>query len=348
MLAFAEELGKGTSRLSAEWKRLLIMNSDHDEAFQLLSRIVPLKNPFTRKNPVPRSTRFVVWWKGFQSLVSQIDKLRFPNKSNAALVYLILYAVSGAVLFSVPGNDVVTYLRIGYPIFATLVLLISLSDRNSVAPLVCLPGRLLSFIFALATSASSNLIFWIVRRVAWRQLTRYALGTIGFPFATRPVSTTPSWVSDEFYDFKPLSEAIVGRALARRNQGIGTSIDLLTDFLAHGDITFDNVDRVLSKIASDATLVHAAYYTDPDAIEDIAQWIARSEDALKKEWNTLFDEAVDAAFEEQDRIEALSAAEKAAPEWRLWRGLPRRLWAGCGRRVARLGRWPPKNKEPKK
>jgi hypothetical protein len=181
------------------------------------------------------------------------------------------------------SNDFYT-LRIGYAVLGVLVLLVSLSDRNAVAPLVCAPGRLLSFIFTLGASASSNLIFWIVRHVAWPQLTRYALGTAGFPFATRPVSV-PSWVSDEFYDYNPLSDAIVRRARERRNEGIGSSIDLLTEFLAHGDITFANVDRVLSKIASDTTLVHAAYYTDPEAIEHIAQWIARSEAALREEAN---------------------------------------------------------------
>lgn len=282
-LAFGLVLGLATSRLSPEWKRLLIMNSKHDEAFQLLSRIVPMKNPFARKSAVSRSESLRAWWQANRSLFSLVDNLRFPTRSYAALVYLVLFAAGGVALLALPADDIVTALRAGYGVFAALLLLITLSEGSAFARVVYAPGRLLYFMLTLAASAFFSLVGFVVRCFAWSQLQRHALGTAGFPFATRPVSTTPQWVGDDFYEYKPLSDAVVERALASRNQGIGSSVDLITDFLAHGDMSFDSIDLVLKRIVSDTTLVHAAYYTDPDAIEDVAQWLARSEVDLQRE-----------------------------------------------------------------
>ena len=74
--------------------------------------------------------------------------------------------------------------------------------------------------------------------------------------------------------YEELPKLAVDAAIAHRSGWITTHIASVSEMLAQSQIQTADMSALLAKIETDATLVHAAYYTDDNCIHRIANWIA--------------------------------------------------------------------------
>jgi hypothetical protein len=120
----------------------------------------------------------------------------------------------------------------------------------------------------------SEVITYLVRKRSWDLLQRWVLGLDGYRFALPAVGTIPSSAGAVKFQFEPLGSQIVDRARRARTEWLMRHVEGVTDVFGKAVLSAADAQRLLADIEQDASLVHAAYYVDDDAVERIAQWIA--------------------------------------------------------------------------
>jgi rRNA maturation endonuclease Nob1 len=71
-----------------------------------------------------------------------------------------------------------------------------------------------------------------------------------------------------------MPEGAEQRALAMRNAWIGRHFGDVTQTFSKVVVTAADITLLLRTVEADQSLVHAAYYTDDECIQRIANWIA--------------------------------------------------------------------------
>ena len=136
----------------------------------------------------------------------------------------------------------------------------------------------------------------LVKRWGWGAMQQIARGEVGYPLPAVPIDMEPhiAYVTK----LRPIPQAARDRALARRSAHVTSLLSRISVVLTKSDFNFADVNGILREIAEDPTLVHASYYTEPECIDMIAYWLARSEEDFTDE-NWLHAEA-EPPFEEAE------------------------------------------------
>ena len=79
--------------------------------------------------------------------------------------------------------------------------------------------------------------------------------------------------------YEDMSTKVVRRALARREKWISRAFGDVTQTLSK--MAVPDMSSLLKMVETDLSLVHAAYYTDDERIERIADWISGKETSTK-------------------------------------------------------------------
>ena len=274
--SFMIGFGRGTARYEPEYDRLLVLFSQQDEAFQLLSRVINLENPFRPKPATSWVTTFHTWWSGVAETLRSADRLRFPGKQTAFVLFLVALLIVLLLLTPVVPPELIEFLR-----GATWVLIGGLAihtvfDASSVLAALCIPVRLGRLLGGFLASGVMEMGFWMMRHQVWGFLTKFVLGLNGYPFPSA-VSLTPKDLPAVFYHAVALSPAAEQRALRQRERSFSSTYSIISNALARPALSMLETEAILSAIASDTHLIHAAYYTDPGCLDPIAAWIARTE-----------------------------------------------------------------------
>jgi len=104
----------------------------------------------------------------------------------------------------------------------------------------------------------------------WWRLQRWAVGWITFKPKRVKVSFKPD--SNGAFKFENLSVAAVERGIANRQRCFGTAPDLFSYLLGAKTWSLAEIKNRIRKIFEEG--VHSAYYTEPESINRIAEWIA--------------------------------------------------------------------------
>jgi hypothetical protein len=200
-LAFSYALGLSQSRYQPEFDRLLVMFSDSDEAYQLLSNVANSENPFLRvaKNEDPALQPYgknsfwaaLEWFIHISNLLRDADRLRFPDRGQAIpLALVVLFFTLVALNSYVPGvlREPLCGLALiaigGFFVYGYFL-------RGPTIAVICIPFRIAHFVFDVLKSLALKLGVWVMRRNVWRFLRSFVLGLTDYPFRSY-VSQTPT------------------------------------------------------------------------------------------------------------------------------------------------------------
>jgi hypothetical protein len=259
--------------------QLLILNSNKDEAWQLLHHLSTMNNPLEPGTGLVR--HLVAFWLRIARQKRQTARLLgiggffdapLPVKAALGIFYavLALWIFVPALLTSIP-SDTQSIAGVTYMVIAAVLI-------------AYYPQSFLSAVFApiafvwrqskLIALMPSEVIAFLVRKRAWRVLQSAGLGLEAYPHQFPSVQQQPDHLPVTAVMCQNLNEDIVERVLVRRNQGMAKQIGSVTDILAKKEITMADASALLPDIETNISLIHAAYYTDDECIDRIAQWIA--------------------------------------------------------------------------
>jgi hypothetical protein len=115
---------------------------------------------------------------------------------------------------------------------------------------------------------------YIVRNRGWSVLQTMIMGLEGYPFRIPGVEQHPSNAPQDFVKYENMPEGAEQRALAMRNAWIGRHFGDVTQTFSKVVVTAADMTLLLRTVEADQSLVHAAYYTDDECIQRVADWIA--------------------------------------------------------------------------
>ena len=120
---------------------------------------------------------------------------------------------------------------------------------------------------------TTDISTYIALRMGWRIVQERALGVEGYSYGLPRAERELKFASAAIYKYEDLPEAVKQRALARRDEWFKRVFGNVTETLAKMAKPPD-LQALLQMVETDLSLVHAAYYTDDECIERIADWIA--------------------------------------------------------------------------
>lgn len=120
----------------------------------------------------------------------------------------------------------------------------------------------------------SEMVTYLVRARSWSLLQRWTLGLHGYAFDLPPITTTPASAGAARFTLEMLDRDVEERALRSRSAWLERHLGSTSEFFSRVVLSASDAADLLQTIESDASLVHAAYYTDEACIERIADWIA--------------------------------------------------------------------------
>ncbi len=114
------------------------------------------------------------------------------------------------------------------------------------------------------------------------QLCEYSI-----PISNVIISREPFWLSSNEYLYQSLDPKSERLAVRARNQSGEPIVQSISEILTSESLSSTNVNMLLSKIMQDLKLVHAAYYTYPGAIEQVARTIALADISRQERKETM-------------------------------------------------------------
>jgi hypothetical protein len=120
----------------------------------------------------------------------------------------------------------------------------------------------------------NNIGTYVARRRSWPLMQELAFGLEGYSFDLPKAERNLTFACPEIYKYEDLPEKVEHRALSRRDEWIRRNFGAVTETFSKMVVTASDLSTLLKMVETDLSLVHAAYYTDDDCIERIADWIA--------------------------------------------------------------------------
>jgi hypothetical protein len=231
--------------------KFLAVGSLMDEAWQILHHMRNASNPMAVRTNL---TRYLI--SSARSRVSRNHQVR-------ALIYgaqvqkltkwlaLVLIMMLSSLLFSLAK-------------YADVIALASF-----VASIVLLFTSLGIIALILPPIAT-----YVVRSRGWSVVLGIAMGLEGYPYQLPLIEQYPSFLPDNFVKYESMPTGAQQRALAMRGDWIDRHLKNVAQTFSKLIVTSADITLLLRAIEADQTLVHAAYYTDEECIERIADWIA--------------------------------------------------------------------------
>ena len=265
----------------------LSISSPYDEAWQVLHHLRQAANPLA----VPTGLVRHLYRQSIAHVVRrrQVSRLhgsaRWRDLSYAALAMMLLFyalALAMPIGFAMDtdaaGPDTWTkFLVMLPPMFLVMALYAFIASTIFGPKFISAfwtPVRGFTHVASLVWKLPNEIATYIARKKAWKLLQSYALGLDGYDMELPKVEQVPLQTGSDVFRFERLGEAAEKRALMRRADWIEANLGDVTETFAKLAVSANDVSALLVAIEKDATLVHAAYYTDADCIERIADWIA--------------------------------------------------------------------------
>ena len=270
---------------------ILSISTCMDEAWQLLHHIKIIPNPLapksglisyllkSRKSYIRRSsqiaqvqglesfrelpilTRIVVvaLWLLCIRLIYELGKATVEVLSGHGMTIMLYFIGVGAIVLVFMAS--VTYFTI---FFGTKFYSAMLAPMRWIARQLRAMGRLFSV----------DLGTYIALRRIWPLSQEIAFGLEGYGFEIPHAKREPAFADAVPYQYEDLAKGAEQRALARRDQWLMRNFGEVTKTFSEMIVTASDLSTLLRKVETDLSLVHAAYYTDDECIERIADWIA--------------------------------------------------------------------------
>ena len=105
-------------------------------------------------------------------------------------------------------------------------------------------------------------------------LQEIAFGLEGYRFELPGAEREPTFACGAIYQYEDLPKGVEQRALARRDEWLMRNFGEVTKLFSEMVVTASDLSSLLRRVETDLSLIHAAYYTDDECIERIADWIA--------------------------------------------------------------------------
>jgi hypothetical protein len=130
---------------------------------------------------------------------------------------------------------------------------------------------------AIIRMMSYDLGTYVARLRSWSLLQEIVFGLEGYGFQLPKAEMVPSFAPSAIYKPEELPEGTLQRALANREEWVRRNFGEVTKTFSELVVSASDLSSLLKKVETDLSLVHAAYYTDDECIERIADWIAGGE-----------------------------------------------------------------------
>lgn len=274
---------------------LLAINSRADEAWQLLHHVRSARNPF---DPGVGLLQFLVQTGKRLKLRSDDANKALDLPQYHLLTWrdkIQVWAFWSALLYPIPLSVAVFFLdRAGLveagpdfnlltmavlwvtfsAIFLVVFLMSTISSGSTKLHNAGLPARWIYRSISILAALPSAAVTFLVRSRVWSVVQEAACGLEGYGFTLPLVEVAPGFAPASFYRHEVLSSNVETRALKGRDIWLGQHFGEVTSTFSNLVVTASDVEALLRLVATDLSLVHAAYYRDDETIDRIARWIA--------------------------------------------------------------------------
>ena len=235
--------------------KFLAIGSLMDEPWQLLHHMRHASNPMAVQTNL------------FRYLISSMRARRSRNRQVSDLIYgtKAMDLFSNTWLWgSIMGfllMFAIFWAEFGFMILPELARALALSF------LIVTPLVIITLIFP-------HVATYVVRSRGWSVVQAIATGLEGYPYQLPLIEQYPSFLPENFVKYENMPTGAEQRALAARGDWIDRHLGDATQTFSKLIVTSADIALLLRGIEADQKLVHAAYYTDDECIERIADWIA--------------------------------------------------------------------------
>lgn len=273
----------------------LYINSEHDEAYRLLSGIVRGHDPFT-----PQASPSVGVRARVVAVISRLWKEVAASQppfslAQAAGVTLLVAAAGStaiATAFSARGARSPVYVAACALSILVMVLIVKRrSDKTDDVNVTAVLNTVLSFSLQLLKYPATQVGLRVARRRAWPLLKAAALGLSGAPGSIDAVKVAmfPPERQWSFFEFKELPNDLIARVSQDRQDSAQRTVENALDRIWRADWTPEAVREALSQLNS-PDLIHSCYYQYLDhgwVVAEIAENIAYTEYVAREDISAL-------------------------------------------------------------
>ena len=285
---------------------ILSISSPKDEAWQLLHHMRNFKNPLApHSGPIPflcngyrsynwRSKEisripgiplfkdlskamkftitilwvyFTVFVYGFVTSLFIDGQIRTETVWNGLKTVSYDNSASSHYIFSLSFGGILILMVLAFVTYLTVPFGISFY----LAVLAPVRG-LLRHMRATIRTITTNLATYIALRRIWPLMLEKAFGLEGYIFQIPAATRLPTFACSDIYEYRDLSKNAEERALSKRDKWAKRFFDDVSKTLS--EMATPDLAALLRMVETDLSLVHAAYYTDDECIDLIADWIA--------------------------------------------------------------------------
>jgi hypothetical protein len=267
--------------------QLLVMGSLMDEAWQVLHHMSSVDNPLAIRSNVFAYLFSSLRLSAAQSaLVARIHggrsfkDLTMMPKVVMLIIYLLLCWLLEDALYTIANDPKWAprdFLDVGGVLIVTIFVVIQVFTTifgESFFSAFLSPFRWAAQRFGALANLLPIIGTYVVRRKGWSVMLAIITGLERYRFAIPPIEQFPKNVPETFVKYENMPAGAEQRALSKRRAWIGRRIGSVAETFSKMVVTAADISALLRTIEEDQTLVHAAYYTDDECIERIADWIA--------------------------------------------------------------------------
>ena len=273
--------------------RPVVLSSPMDEAWQLLHHLTRIENPFAIKGGVVR--HLATTWRNHIAQAREVARIHgiksFRDLSafgkfgcGVASVYLSMFiATPLLVLFSygtqgqgAPRSllEMLGVLGVLGAVIVLFFLPMAVIFGATFFSAMWTPLRWLGRLLGAAGAVASEIGGFAVRRKAWTMIQAKALGLDGYRLDWPRIDRFPAHLPRALLICEDLAPVVVERAIAKRTAWIARHMGAASEAFANVALSPADLEGLQRTIAADASLVHAAYYSETDVISRIAECLA--------------------------------------------------------------------------
>lgn len=282
--AFAEASVLPENGLITNKTKLLVINSNNDEAYLLLSIIKDLKNPWgLRKVNVIKAIKSAIKSANnyLQSIGIKIDEVGSGGwsglKSNSGELLLGGLVWISVILLLIVNNIDSVIVRLILILFSLGSAYSLMFFKEASRKIITLPIYLIKIIFKYVTSFSYKLIEPVILNLAFRISRRKILGFENPPFNEMEVTVfkRAEVYPKSFSIFTNAEDLIDENILNLTNE----SLENLNRILIENPIAND--ERIISELSKTLKLNHSIYFDEEFDLTKIVEFITCSDEELK-------------------------------------------------------------------
>ncbi len=275
--------------------RPVMLSSPMDEAWQLLHHLGRIENPFAIQGGFLR--HLATTWRNHLAQAREVARIHgiksFRDLSafgkfgcGVASVYLSMFIATPLLVLFGYGTqgqggprtliEMLGIIGVLGAVIALVFLPLSVIFGSTFFSAMWTPLRWLGRILGAAGAVAGEIGGFAVRRKAWTMIQAKALGLEGYRLDWPQIDRIPVHLPRALLVCEDLAPAVVDRALAKRAAWLARHLGAASEAFANIALSPADLEGLQRTIAADASLVHAAYYSESDVINRIAECLAES------------------------------------------------------------------------